>query len=468
MKKLFLFLLLFLIITYTKAQKFTFGIESGVNFSNIHQEQGTDHIDGLPGPINGLFAKYELLPWLVIQSGVNHTTSYFYQKSYNYYPDYYIQNLASGSGSDFSPNIIAPPYYSYKNQHFSFLRMPLLVKLKTSGRLSAEFGGGVYYALVTNDAFRGKDSELYADEYIKENFPPLNDWGSVLAGSLSFQINKQLSVFAAAQVTNAKSYFLKSEAGKIGSSELTFGIGYTPFGNKSFTSESDSTPSEVILLPHAGISLSMAHASNDNEEYLNKPGFSGGVSVKWMLDKTVSFNSGVWFERKGYGLEYAGNYDFIYLPALENNSDNTSNISSDINLDYLTLPFLFEFSTGKKFRSDFSTGCYFSCLQNAYARGERTDTYRYESGYSITKNYFDNDIDQWIKNWDAGLMFGYRLEYSALKKGGVFLGVNQTIGLVNLFENLDEIQNPPHSIGNQKIFNHATTFMAGVFIPLSK
>jgi hypothetical protein len=46
--------------------------------------------------------------------------------------------------------------------------------------------------------------------------------------------------------------------------------------------------------------------------------------------------------------------------------------------------------------------------------------------------------------------------------------VNQTIGLVNLFENLGDIPNPSYSVRNLKMFNRATTIMAGVNIPLAK
>jgi hypothetical protein len=84
--------------------------------------------------------------------------------------------------------------------------------------------------------------------------------------------------------------------GKIGSSEFTFGIGYSPFEHEYFTQQIDSVPPRVVLSPHAGVLISMAHTSDNNENYTNKPGFSGGVSVKWILDNTISFNSGVWFE----------------------------------------------------------------------------------------------------------------------------------------------------------------------------
>ncbi len=460
MKQYFLLFLLFSFLTPVYAQNFMFGIESGVNYSNIHQSQGTDHIKGQPGPINGIFVKFEPLKWLVLQSGINHTTSYFYQKNNNYYPDFYNSGYSSSS--------FAPSDYNYSNQNFSFLRIPLLLKLKTDGRFSAGFGGGFYYAIVTNDEYRGKDKKMHSEEYINENFPPLNDWGSILAGSLNFQIDKHWSLFAAGQITNAKTYFLKSIDGKIGTSEITFGVGYSPFSEKTFSNHADSAPSRVVLLPHAGVLISMAHASENNKYYMNKAGFSGGISAKFILNSYVSFNTGAWFERKGYSLDYGGIYDFVYLPAVENGSQNTSLLSSDVNLDYLTFPFVFEYATGEKFRSGFSLGFYFSWLQNAFSQGERTDTYHYDSGYNITTYYFENDLDKWIRNFDSGLMFGYRLEYSAFKKAGVFLGLNQTIGLVNLFENLNEIQSPPQPVSNLSLFNRSTTVMAGVNIPLSK
>jgi hypothetical protein len=459
MKQLFLLISLLFLSGPSRGQHFTLGIENGINYSNIHQSLGTNHIDGLPGPVNGFFVKYELANWLVLQSGINHTTNYFNQKDNYYYPDFYM----TGNSSSF---VQSTNYYN--NQNFSFLRIPLLLKLKTGGRLSAEFGGGVYYAIVTNDEYRGKDKKMHSEEYNNENYPPLNDWGTILAGSLNFQIDRHWSLFAAGQITNAKTYFLKSIAGKIGSSEVTFGVGYSPFESKTFSNQTDSTPSGVVLLPHAGVLISMVHASDNNKNYMNKAGFSGGISIKYILNSHVSFNSGAWFERKGYSLDYAGIYDFIYLPAVENGSQTTSFLSSDVNLDYLTFPIVFEYATGNKFRSGFSFGCYFSWLQNAFSQGERTDSYYYDLGYNISTYYFENDLDKWFRNIDSGLMFGYRLEYSAFKRAGVFLGLNQTIGLVNLFENLNEIQSPPQSVSNLSLFNRSTTVMAGVNIPLSK
>ena len=467
MKPLLLSFFIFLLSQSVVAQNFSFGIENGINFSNMHQSQGTAQTDGRPGPVNGIFARYEVLPWLVLQSGVNHATFYFDQKVTFYPYDWYMI-----SSSSFAPALsslsIAPPSYNYRNENFSFLRVPLMVKLKTGGRLSAEFGGGIYYGILTNDEFRGKDLELYTDEFIKDNFPPLNDWGSILSGSVNFQINNRWLVFAAANVTNARTHYFKNEVGKIGSSEFTFGIGYAPFGEGFVPHEPDSAPSRVVFTPHAGVVISAAHVSKDNEKYNNRNGFSGGISIKTRIDKTVSLSSGVWFEERGYGLDYAGNSDFIYIPPAKNSTENVPELSSDIKLNYLTFPFLTEVGIGKKFRSNFSAGFYFSWLQNASSQGERLETYQNGAGYRVTKIFFENDLDNWISNNDTGFMFGYQLGFSVFNKADAFLGINQSLGVVNIFDNLNEIQNPPRTVSNTKMYNRATTIMAGVNIPLSK
>lgn len=467
MKPLLLPFFIFLLSQSVVAQNFSLGIENGINFSNKHQSLGTAQTDGRPGPVNGIFARYEVLPWLVLQSGVNHASFYFDQKIYDYY--YYDWYMLSSSFAPASSSLsIAPPSYYYRNENFSFLRVPLLVKLKTGGRLSAEFGGGIYYGILTNDEYRGKDSEIYTEEYINNNFPPLNDWGSIVAGSLNFQINNHWSVFAAAQVTNARTHFFKDEVGKIGSFEFTFGVGYAPFGAGFVQHEADSAPSRVVFTPHAGLVISAAHVSKDNEKYQNKNGFSGGVSVKIRVDNTVSLGSGVWFEGRGYGLKYFGNSGFIYLPPANNATENIPEISSEVNLSYLTFPFLTEVGVGNKFRSNFSAGFYYSWLQNASSQGERLETYQNGAGYRVTKVFFENDLDNWVSNNDVGFMFGYQIGFSVFKKADVFLGVNQSLGIVNVFDNLNEIQNPPRNVSNTKMYNRATTIMAGVNIPLAK
>jgi hypothetical protein len=149
MKHLYIFLFTILITAPVFSQQFTFGIENGINFSNLRQSEGSAHYAAQPGPVNGIFAKYEPVRWLVLQSGVTHASFYFNQNVYSYYyPDYYY--WLSSSSYHPTSSMFAPTYF-HDESKFSFLRLPLLVKFKTQGRLSAEFGGGAYYAILTND-----------------------------------------------------------------------------------------------------------------------------------------------------------------------------------------------------------------------------------------------------------------------------------------------------------------------------
>ena len=247
MKPTFLFIFVLIFVLPVSAQKFTLGIENGVNFSNLKQTQSNPHFTSHPGPVNGMFVQFEPVRRLVLQSGVNHATHYFAGSAYhNYYPDYY--SLTSPTYKpEFSYSSIAPPSYNYNESTFSFLRIPLLVKFKTPGRFSTEFGGGAYYAILTNDEFRGKDKDIRTEEYRTDQFPPMNDWGWIVAGSLNYRITDRWNIFAAGQITTGHEIYLENVEGKIGSTELTFGVGYKPFKKGTIPVESDSIGKKIKI-----------------------------------------------------------------------------------------------------------------------------------------------------------------------------------------------------------------------------
>jgi len=280
-----------------------------------------------------------------------------------YYPDYYLL-----TSSSYKPEItyssIAPPSYNYNESTFSFLRIPLLVKFKTTGRLSAEFGGGAYYAILTNDEFRGKDKDIQTEEYQNEQFPPMHDWGWIVAGSLNYRIADRWNIFAAGQITTGHEIYLKNVEGKIGSTELTFGIGYKPSKKGTSLVQNDSIGKKIKIIPHSGINFSNTHATENKGEYLSTTGLTAGVSLSFLLGTNVSFLTGAWFEGKGYGLDYLGQNSFIYLPLKESENQKVPATTSEVSLDYLTFPFMMELAFGKKLRSNISFGAYYSWLQN--------------------------------------------------------------------------------------------------------
>ena len=455
-----------LISSFVSAQNFNVGIENGINFSNIRKSEDNSRFPAQPGPVNGIFVKYDLGDWLTLQSGANHLSLYSNEGSvyyYNYYPD----DIWYHSNSIAPPNITYPVYRSFQGK-FSFLRIPLLLKFKTPGRLNFEIGGGAYYAFLTNDEYRGKDRDYYTKEYRDENFPPLNDWGWILASSVNYNVSPKFCLFINGQITTGHEEYFTDGKGKMGATEVTVGIGYNPFVKGNKFAKTDSLGKNVIIIPYAGINISRTHSTKNTGQYGNKIGLSSGVNLKFLMSENFSVFTGAWYERKGYSLNYLGNRSFIYRPLLNSDDQNITSIYSDTRLDYITFPFGLEISAGEKIRSNFSIGTYFSLLQNAFAEGERLSTYSYDNNYQVDREFFNESLDYWFKKTDIGLLLGYRLEFDAFDWGNVFVAVNQSIGMKNLFYALN-IRNPGEFFNfDEKMHNNSTTFSIGLTIPVTK
>uniref|UniRef100_UPI003216D9C9 outer membrane beta-barrel protein n=1 Tax=uncultured Draconibacterium sp. TaxID=1573823 RepID=UPI003216D9C9 len=462
----FLFCILFLHAGLSHSQKFTLGIENGINYSNIRKDFDHQRFPSISGAINGIFTKYELGNWFLIQSGIKHVSVNFIETQYhNYYPDYWMHATSSYSPI-VSSSIYVPPSCSFSSTNqFNFLRIPILFKFRTPGKINLEIGGGYYYAFMINDEFRGKDKDRFDKEYREENFPDMTDWGWILASSVNYNINNKWSVFANGQVTYGKEKYFENVEGKLGSTELTLGIGYKPFAKQKQLNVSDSLGYRIQLIPHSGISITGIKSNKDNNMYKSLVGFSTGVSLKFAFAENTSLITGAWYDRKGYQLDYPGQYSAIYRPS---ENDMPPYNKSDVQLDYLTIPLLMELSFGKKFRSNIDFGAYYSLLQNAFTEGERVNSYQYGQGYRVNKEYFNESLDLWIKNYDIGFILGYRFEVPIFKWGNIFASVNQSFGLSNILEDNDDVLAAYPFIDDYSFKNRSTSILLGLTIPVNK
>jgi hypothetical protein len=468
--KKILVLALFTILFYPAlTQKFSVGLESGINFSNLNKNLDNEDHSALPGPINGIIAQYDLGSWFVLQSGLNHATYYFNEWNYrNYYPGPFPTCSSYYPSIPLSSNLIAPSYYSFEQTKYSFLRIPLLIKFKTPGKVNFEIGGGAYYGFLTNDEYRGKDKDFYTEEYMDENFPPMQDWGWILNSSVHYNITEKWNVFASGQITTGQKTFFDDLEGKVGSTEVTFGVAYKPFSAKKYIEKNDSLGEKINIQPHSGFNISSAKVSENSDEYGSTVGFSSGVSILFELGGDLSLSTGAWYERKGYELGYNGNQNFIYRPAINSEKSTAPQIQSRVKLDYVTFPLKFNLGFGNKIRSNINFGTYVSLLQNSFVQGEKTSTYNSNQGFQVTRAYFNESLDQWFKKADGGFMFGYHIDIPAFKWADVFVSVNQSFGVVNVLT--DKRENSAYSIPkiNEKMRNNSTSFLFGLTIPVTK
>ena len=341
-----------------------------------------------------------------------------------------------------------------------------MLKFKTPGKVNVEIGGGAYYAFLTNDEYRGKDKDFYTEDYRDQNFPSMNDWGWILSSTVNYNINSKWHVFINGQITTGKEEYFENTEGKMGSTELTFGVGYRPFPSTKNTHPNDSLGKRINIIPHTGINISHTKSSENKSQYNSSVGYSSGISLNFSLGNNASLLSGAWYERKGYGLNYDGKNPIVYQTPSQHDPDIDSKIQSEVKLDYITIPFQFEISFGEKLHSNFNFGPYFSLLQNVFSEGERIEKDNFNQGFQLTRSYFNESFDEIFKKGDAGFIFGYRMEIPVFSWGEIFVAVNQSFGAVDLLKKDVNRQSHPLFMVRNNIYNNSTSILFGLNIPV--
>ena len=435
------FLLIFLLSLSAFAQEISLGLKSGINFSNINGDLQSGKWDPQNGLVNGFYTKYQLGNWFAVQSGASFVT-------------YYYNHISSG-------NYSLSPYSSNNNWEFSFIRIPLLFKFKTPGKLSFEFGTGPYYSFFVNNEFTGEDREFYIKQYEDDNLLTANDWGWILSAGLNYSVTDRFEINLSAQTTKGKEVYIEDVGGKNGSTEIIFGVGYKIVPSKKIKSsikiKNDSIGNRVKLLPHSGIIIATTVSPKSTENYSASLGFTAGMSVEFLLQKDISLISGMWYERKGFGLNSTGEDKIFHC--------YSENPNVQIDFDYLTFPFLFNLKLGKRLVTNINFGFYYSLLYNSMARGNYKGTYSDQNSYSIQKVYVNDKIDGRLKNNDIGGILGLRFEYPVFSETRVFFGINYSRGFKNI---LDNESTDSSSKLNQKIVNSSFSMVLGFVFPSNK
>lgn len=452
------------------AQKITIGIENGINFSNLYGDFYDGKWDSQPGPVSGIFSQYRISNWFALQTGMSFTSQYYNYLSEQYYHfnDFYPSSDFYLSSSLAQSAIYQPSYYSSNFWKFSFIRIPLLLQFKTPGKLNFEMGTGPYYSFFVNDEFTGKDKKRYQEIYGDEDKYPSTDWGWIFTAGLNYSLTDHLEIKLSGRTTIGKEVYINSVEGRNGSAEILFGIGYKLFANKekqvSTKIKSDSLLSRIEMMPHTGIIFGISSNPDFKDNYLTSLGYTAGISVKYLQGKHLSLISGMWYERKGYGLSYNGEINHIYLKP---KNDNTSSfVNTEVNFDYLTFPFLIDFRFGNRFIWSFNFGFYYSLMQNAMVRGDYIYTNSSDNYYSVQKKYIYDKVNGRFNNDDIGGIVGLGFEFPVFSKSKIFIGMNYSHGFQNIFKY--EYADNPLFGWDQKIFNASYSIDFGFVFPIYK
>lgn len=452
--------------TTSLAQKLSFGEYTGINFSNFHGNLITNKWVPKVGPDAALFVEYSLNQSFSLQAEAGYAAHYYEMEPYRsqpMYPIYYNDVMHSYSSSS-----IWQPVYEPEKFDFSFLRFPLLIKYKTPTRLQLGIGGGMFYSVLLNDNLTKTERDA-AEKEDRRIYPPTHDWGYMFLADLSYPITKDVRLFATGRLTTGQKVFIESLKGKNGSSEIGFGIKYTPKSKKEGLKEvesnvQDSSKTKCYVRPVVGILLGWNSASKKPGNYSANPGYTTGLAFDYRLDKTVSLQTGILFERKGYAFADSSLYyhRFAYDSKYKRNSVDTKT-----NIDYVTVPLNFKFSIGDPFTFYLDFGVYTGFKVNAICHGTAIREYINASSYTVDKININDAVEGYFKDVDFGYQTGFGFQFPFRKNMKFDLGIVYS-GSFSPIIKAPEEGTTPYTNDDRSLKNGTVALMFGLQIPINR
>jgi hypothetical protein len=448
------------------AQKFSFGEYAGVNFSNLHGNLFVNKWLPQTGPNAGLFVEYNFSKSFSLQAEADYLTHYYELKSYSgqYSGPIYYDDIIHCSPS----NSITYPYYSENKFDYSFLRFPLLIKYKTPTRLQLGIGGGMFYSVLLNDDITKTERDA-AKKEDRRIYPPTHDWGYLFSADLSYPITKDVRLFVTGRIATGQKVFIESLKGKNGSSELGFGIKYTPKSKtKSFEggeiNVQDSSKTRCYVRPVVGILLGWNSSSTKPGNYSTNVGSTTGLAFDYRLDKTVSLQTGILFERKGYALSDSSLYyhRFAYDSQYKRNS-----VDSKTDIDYVTIPLNFKFSFGDPFTFYFDFGVYTGFKVNALCHGTAVKKYISSSSYTVEKININDAVEGYFKDVDFGYQTGMGFQFPFRKDLKFDLGIVYSGSFSPIIKEPEE-NTTQYTNDDRSIKNGTIALQFGLQIPITR
>jgi len=459
---LFICFLLGIMSPVVLAQKYSFGEYTGVNFSNLHGNLLTNKWMPKVGPNAGLFLEYSLNKSFSLQTEVAYVTHYYEMKSY------YNQSTDPIYYDDYSSSSIYYNYYSHKYD-FSFLRFPLFIKYKTPTRLQLGLGGGMFYSVLLNDDV----TKTERDAAKKENrkiYPPTHDWGYLFSADLSYPVTSEIRFFVSGRITSGQKVFIESVKGENGSSELGFGLKYTPnsrkgnISNYMKPSDSDSSITRCYIRPVAGLLVGWNSSTKKAGNYSAKIGSSIGAAFEYRLGKTVSLQSGILFERKGYALSDSSLY---YHRIATDDKYPENKVDSKVELDYVTIPLNLKFSFGSPFTFYFDLGLYSGFKVNALCHGTAIEKSSSSYGYTLQKINISDAVEGYYHAVDFGYQTGLGFEFPFRKNLKFDIGITYSESFSPIINKTNE-NSVGYSNDDVSIKNGSVVLQFGLQIPISR
>ncbi|WP_430973587.1 porin family protein [Sunxiuqinia rutila] len=448
-----------------QAQKLRVGVYSGTSFSNLNGNLQHDKWLAKPGSTAGLMLNYRLNERVALQTEVGFV-SYYYKQLRRYeatYPDDIFPVPTESYNANYG--IIGPPIYVPGNQlwDYQFLRVPLMLKYKTSTRLELELGAGMFYSFLINDEFTGKDRDLLPptqDEQMDHY-----DWGYLFSAGISYPLTSQLSLFMDGRYAVGLNEFLSGYEGKNEGSELNFGIRYALKSEKTTLGNGVAGAAEYHVsrwraVPRLGYNLNSIRNKSDNHSYESHQGFSAGLSLSYQLGNGLSMMSDVLFDRRGYCVE--GESPYAYRLAYADHSNAYNQVDAKVDLDYLSLPVYLRLGHEDELGFFIDFGAYVAFMMNATSKGDIYYEYADNNNYRYVRTYVHDAVEGNFNNKDAGWLVGMGYSLELFQAWVLSLETRYTHGVLDI---LDEKLSIGYE-GSEKFRNSSLTLSAGLCIPL--
>lgn len=437
------------------SQELSAGSSTGINFSDIHKNDIIGKWKFKPGPTQRIFLNYNFNNYLGLQTGLTYSALYYEKVNYSgpYAPYFTV----------FSSSSIHPWISSNQEMmNFSFLTVPLQVKLLFPSKPRISFSAGIYYSFLLDYSIF-MDNPFYYKSVI---LPQINksDLGFAFSTGISYPLNDKFATHFDVSYQSGMKKFMYTGY-RHGSVDFALGLSYMVFTkDKKINSQStrnDSTQKKVSLTYFGGVNISWNGCGYFNEKYSVSEGLSTGLLLNLRLSDDYSLQTGLSFERMGYTFRDSSTSFYRYVPE----GGILYNVDTRMRIDYILIPVLSNFYLGKSKRAWFNTGPYGGLRLNAFCTGEAIHELHPLGSYQEIKTTIYDDAGQLIKKNDFGWIFGAGYSIPVYNKLLLDISLQYRAGLIDVYNIKGFPEMTQRTIVESFIRNRAVTFRIGVRLP---
>jgi len=441
------------------SQKFSAGIFSGLNISDIHGNSYNGKWIFKPGPVQGIFFDYNPVRYIGFSTGINYSTNYYEHKEYvePVYPNIEFTTSSSIYLPDSWPSFF-PSYYQDEVMDFSLVTIPVQLKLTIPSKPALTLSPGVFWSIRTD--------YNVARPFMYE--PAKGDFGFIYSAGLTYPITGDLDLLLRVRYLIGRKDFYESVSYRHGSFDFNLGVtfnGILPQKEKFIASglENDTSYSRINLLYFAGANFSWNSQKDKGGSYSACPGFAGGFRIDIPIGKKTVFRTGVSFEQTGYALNDSS--DVFYGYNIKDDAEYFVNTRTTI--DYFEIPVSLKFNIGRKERFFLNTGPYLAVRLNARTTGDAVYEETGSSTYELIRKVIYDDIEKLTKDNDIGWIFGTGWTIPLSGKYGAEVGLRYKTGLRDVFD--ASVFSGSNLYDNRKIVirNRSLSIYLGFKIPVS-